>query len=56
MICYKDKTFCADKVEVHTCGREFTAEDKKAAEEMELPVAFGSFCSNEKPQSRHNTV
>ena len=44
MLCYKDKTFCADYIEVHTCGREFTLEDKKHAEEIGLPVAYGSFC------------
>ena len=44
MLCYKDKTFCADEVEVHTCGRELTAEDKLKAEELELPIAYGSFC------------
>lgn len=50
MISYKDTTFCADKVETHTCGREFTEEDAKKAEEWwggkDYPVAFGSFCAN----------
>lgn len=44
MICYRDRTFCADKVENHTCGREFTEEDKANAEKIGLPVCFGSFC------------
>lgn len=44
MLCYKDMTFCADKVKVHTCGRELTAEDKKDAERVDLPIAYGSFC------------
>lgn len=46
MITYKDKTFCADEVEIHTCGRELTEEDKKHAEEIGLPIAYGSFCNN----------
>ena len=49
MICYRDKTFCSSKVERHTCGREFTEEDAKAAEVwwggQDYPVAFGEFCS-----------
>lgn len=44
MICYKDTTFCASGVEKHTCGRELTEEDRKHAEELELPIAFGNFC------------
>ena len=49
MICYKDQTYCSDKVEVHTCGREFTEQDAKDAENWwdgkDYPVAYGSFCS-----------
>ena len=48
MICYKDKTFCSDEVEEHTCGREFTEQDKIDAEKWwggkDYPVAYGSFC------------
>ena len=44
MICYKDRAYCADEVEVHTCGRELTEEDAKKAEELDLPIAYGSFC------------
>lgn len=44
MICYKDKTFCASEVTVHTCGRELTEEDKSHAEEIGLPVAYSHFC------------
>lgn len=47
MLCYKDRTFCADEVETHTCGRELTEEDKKRAEELGLPIAYGSFCKQE---------
>lgn len=49
MICYRDTTFCSSKVERHTCGREFTEEDAKAAEMwwggQDYPVAFGGFCA-----------
>lgn len=48
MICYRDKTFCGDQVEEHTCGREITNEDKDKAEELGLPIAYGSFCKHEK--------
>lgn len=48
MISYKDKTFCADKVKNHTCGREFTEQDAIDAERWwgnkDYPVAYGSFC------------
>lgn len=47
MICYKDRTFCASKVKNHTCGRELTAEDKKNAEKIGLPVAYGEFCKED---------
>lgn len=53
MICYKDKTYCDDKVETHTCGREFTEQDKLDAEKWwggkDYPVAFGSFCKDYQP-------
>ncbi len=49
MICYRDRTFCGDEVETHTCGREFTEEDAKNAERWwggnDYPVAYGSFCN-----------
>lgn len=52
MICYKDRTFCGDKVKKHTCGREFTAQDAKDAEKWwggkDYPVAYGSFCKKKK--------
>jgi hypothetical protein len=47
MICYKDKTFCASEVEKHTCGRELKEEDKKKAEEIGLPIAYGEFCEED---------
>lgn len=51
MIHYKDRAFCASKVAVHTCGREFTAEDAIAAEKWwgskEYPVAYGLFCGGD---------
>ena len=46
MLCYRDKTFCASEVAVHTCGREFTEQDKIDAEKVQLPVAYGNFCKN----------
>lgn len=45
MICYKDRTFCADDVVTHSCGRELTKEDEERAEKLRLPVAYGSFCA-----------
>lgn len=49
MICYKDQTYCASNVKQHTCGREFTEQDKKDAERWwggkDYPVAFGEFCN-----------
>ena len=54
MISYKDMTFCADDVEVHTCGREFTEKDAQDAEKWwggkDYPVAYGSFCKKELSQ------
>jgi len=48
MICYKDQSYCASKVNKHTCGREFTAKDAQEAEKWwggkDYPVAFGNFC------------
>ncbi len=46
MITYKDKTFCASEVKHHTCGRELTEGDKKHAEEIGLPIAYGKFCED----------
>jgi len=48
MICYKDRTYCGDDVEVHTCGREIRPDQILEAEEMGLPIAYGSFCLEEK--------
>lgn len=45
MITYKDKTFCADEVEEHICGRELTEAEKAEAERMGLPISYGSFCA-----------
>ena len=44
MICYKDTTFCASKVEKHTCGREITEEEIKHAKKIGLPIAYAYFC------------
>lgn len=56
MICYRDRAFCASDVKKHTCGREFTEEDRKGAEEWwggkDYPVAYGKFCE----QDDHRTV
>jgi hypothetical protein len=56
MITYKDRTFCASDVKVHTCGRELTEEDKEKAEDAGLPVAYGKFCEEitKKPLFREN--
>jgi hypothetical protein len=52
MIHYKDKTFCQDNVEIHTCNREFTEQDKKDAKKWwgsdDYPVAYASFCLTKK--------
>ena len=48
MISYRDKSFCGSKVKKHTCGREFTKADAKAAEKWwgnkDYPVAYTPFC------------
>ncbi len=52
MISYRDTTFCASKVKKHTCGREFTEEDAKRAEQWwggkDYPVAYATFCEESK--------
>ena len=57
MICYKDRSYCSDKVKIHTCGREFTEQDAKDAEKWwggtDYPVAYGSFCA-EKPSQEES--
>ena len=52
MITYKDKTFCADEVENHTCGREITDKEIQEAKEMGLPICYGSFCKQLLNQSK----
>lgn len=44
MITYRDRTFCASQVKVHTCGRELTETEKQEAIKLELPIAYGEFC------------
>lgn len=44
MICYRDITFCASKVDRHTCNRQLTDEDQKKANELGLPIAWAEFC------------
>lgn len=39
--------YTPEEVEVHTCGRELTEEDKKKADEIGLPIAYGSFCKKD---------
>lgn len=46
LLVYLDKSFCASKVKVHTCGRELSEEDKKRADKMNLPIAYGYFCKD----------
>ena len=47
MISYKDQAYCASEVEEHTCGRELTEEEKKHAEEIEMPIAWGYYCEKD---------
>lgn len=53
MLCYRDRTYCSSKVDKHTCGREFTAQDAIDAERWwggkDYPVAFGEFCGEAAP-------
>lgn len=44
MICFRDTTFCGSNVKKHTCGREFTDADQKAADKSGMPVVFSNFC------------
>ena len=44
MICYKDRTYCASKVEHNTWGRELSKEDLVNAQELDLPIAYSTFC------------
>jgi len=46
-----DTTYCASEVENHTCGRELTEEEEKRADELGLPIAYGSFCEIVKKRS-----
>lgn len=48
MICYLDTTFCASDVKNHTCGRELTKKERKKAEELAIPIAWGYFCEQKK--------
>jgi hypothetical protein len=49
-MCYKDRTFCGSQVDNHTCGREFTEEDRKGAEAWwggkDYPLAISNYCDN----------
>ena len=47
MLSYADKTFCASKVEHHTCNRELTEKDRKQAKKLGLPIAWAKFCEEE---------
>lgn len=44
MICYKDKTFCANETHRPECDRQITEEEIKDAEKIGLPIAYGYFC------------
>lgn len=52
MICYRDRTWCCSPVERHTCGREFTEDDRKKAIEWwggeGFPLAVAEFCKHDK--------
>lgn len=54
MICYRDITFCASKVDKHTCDREFTEQDAIDAEKWwgskDYPVSYAYFCGDPTPQ------
>ena len=52
MFTYKDKTFCASKVEKHTCGRDITEEEQKHAEEIGMPIAYQYFCRDMVSQTK----
>lgn len=47
MLCYRDKTFCASPVH-KGCGREITEEEIKDAQRLDLPIAWGRFCDDER--------
>lgn len=48
MICFKDRTFCCSPNCQNKCGRQWTEELRKQAEEWwggpDAPVAFSYFC------------
>lgn len=44
MWCFKDKIFCGSKNCNNDCGRKITEEEKKEARELNIPIAYGSFC------------
>lgn len=49
MICFRDMAFCNSPVCTGECGRQWTPELQKEAEEWwggaDAPVAFSDFCS-----------
>ncbi len=56
MMCYRDRTWCGSKVAVHTCGREFTEQDRLAAIKWwggeDFPLSVGDFCGTEQDGHR----
>lgn len=48
MLCYKDKTFCANKTH-KGCGREITLAELADSKKVGLPIAYAYFCGKPKP-------
>ena len=48
MICYRDTTFCSSPGCRNQCGRQFTDQDRVAAQNWwggdDFPVAMAAFC------------
>jgi len=51
MISFRDRAYCSSNTKNHTCGREFTEEDRIAAQKWwggeGAPVSYGAFCEND---------
>jgi hypothetical protein len=58
MMCFRDMTFCCSKTKKHTCGREFTDLDQRAADKWwgkpGAPVAFANFCKEDETTRESN--
>ena len=55
MITYKDRAFCAQETEKHTCDRELSEKDKAEAERLNLPILWGFFCGTQPYNQRDHT-